>query len=80
LEEEIAAQEALFPNQTALAFDAYIAVIAARLYQTVRRPRGRELDLAIAATALAFEAELWTLNRSDFSDIPHLRLIRPAIK
>jgi len=41
----------------------------------VRRPRGREIDLAIASVALTDGAALWTLNRQDFSDNPDLRLI-----
>jgi len=35
---------------------------------------GREADIAIAACAIVREAELWTLNRADFRDIPNLRL------
>ncbi|MEO7794257.1 MAG: type II toxin-antitoxin system VapC family toxin [Thermoanaerobaculia bacterium] len=75
LEPELAAQEALFPRAGALAFAAQEAAIASRLYAAVARPRGREIDLAIAAHALAFEARLWTLNLDDFSDIPHLQLL-----
>jgi len=41
----------------------------------VRRPRGREVDLAIAACAIVHGARLWTLNRDDFTDIPDLDLI-----
>jgi predicted nucleic acid-binding protein len=51
------------------------AALAATLYESVRRPQGREIDLAIAAVALTDGAALWTLNRHDFSDIPDLRLI-----
>lgn len=49
--------------------------IAARLYGEVRSPRGREIDLAIAATAVGRDATLWTLNESDFRDIPGLKLV-----
>jgi predicted nucleic acid-binding protein len=35
----------------------------------------REIDLAIAATAIIRDAALWTLNRDDFSDIEGLTLI-----
>jgi len=35
--------------------------------------RGRELDLAIAASAILHDAVLWTLNHRDFADIPRLR-------
>ena len=48
--------------------------MAARLYARVRRARGREIDLAIAACAIVHEASLWTLNRSDFADISGLTL------
>lgn len=78
LPEEVAAQEALFPSALALPFGFQEARLAARLYAVVRRPRGRELDLAIAACALAWEAELWTLNLGDFRDIPGLRVSPPG--
>jgi predicted nucleic acid-binding protein len=71
---EIDDQEALFPRETAVPFDSESAAIAARLYSKVPRARGREIDLAIAACALAHGAALWTLNRSDFADIPDLKL------
>ncbi len=73
---EIAAQEALFPSEAALAFGAREAAVSAGLYRAIKRPRGREFDLAIAACALVRDADLWTLNKADFSDIPHLRLRR----
>jgi predicted nucleic acid-binding protein len=49
--------------------------VAARLYGTVKQPRGREIDLAVAACALHDGAALWTLNRADFRDLPGLTLI-----
>ena len=76
LSEELAAQEALFPSGSALPFGAPEALLSSRLYRSVRRPRGREIDLAIAASAIIREAALWTLNTADFSDIPGLRLWR----
>jgi tRNA(fMet)-specific endonuclease VapC len=75
---EIAHQQALFPVDAALSFGAAEAVIAARLYRDVARARQREFDIAIAATALAHEASLWTLNAPDFRDIPGLRLYAPS--
>jgi predicted nucleic acid-binding protein len=70
--DELAAQEALFPAGTALPFEIEQSQVAARLYGSVKRPRGRELDLAIAAHAITRDAELWTLNPRDFDDIPGL--------
>jgi len=76
LPEEIAAQEALFPSESAVPFGYSEAALSARLYRSVRRPRGREIDLAIAACVLTREAALWSLNPADFADIPDLRLWR----
>jgi predicted nucleic acid-binding protein len=75
--EELAAQEALFPSDRAIPYGPDEAMLAAELYRSVRRPRGREVDLAIAATAMAWEAALWTLNTGDFRDIPGLELVEP---
>ncbi len=72
---DLAAQEALFPSEQAVAFGPAEAAAAARLYKQVSRPRGREIDLAVAASALSNGAAIWTLNPADFRDIPGLRLI-----
>ncbi len=72
--EELADQEALFPLASAIPFESKDAEIAARLYRSVRGGRAREADLAIAACAIRNDAELWTLNRTDFSDVPGLKL------
>lgn len=77
LPEELVAQEALFPSGTALEFGPRDAEIAAELYRTVPHARGREIDLAVASTALLRDAELWTLNTLDFEDVPGLRLYSP---
>lgn len=77
--EELEAQEALFPSELAIPFGAVEAAISARLYRSVRKPRGRELDVAIAACAINYNADLWTLNVADFRDIPGLELYLPAI-
>lgn len=74
---ELAAQEALFPADTAIPFGPVEAARAASLYHTVPRALGRELDLAIAACALEWDAELWTLNLQDFDDLPGLVARRP---
>ena len=74
---ELAAQAQLLPTEEAIPFDHRMAASAADMYRRVRRPRGRELDLAIAACALSHDAALWTLNPSDFADIPGLSLFDP---
>ncbi len=71
---EIATQAALFPAESALPFGPREALLSAELYRSVKRPRGREIDLAIAACAIIRNAGLWTLNTADFRDIPQLRL------
>jgi len=73
--EEILAQEALFPSGGALIFGPDEARVAAALYRTLPRSRGREVDLAIAATALVWNARLWTMNEQDFRDVPGLELV-----
>ena len=73
--QELAAQEALFPRESAVSFGPAEAATAAELYSRVPRPRGREVDLAIAACALTWEARLWTLNVEDFVDIPSLEVV-----
>ena len=75
--EELAAQEALFPRESAIPFAAAEAALAAGLYARLRKARGREIDLAIAACALVRNAKLWTLNTEDFDDIPDLHVSAP---
>ena len=77
IEEELEGQEVLFPSMDSVPFGFVEARIASQLYKTVKRPRGREADLAIAACALASSASLWTLNDDDFKDIPGLELWKP---
>lgn len=73
-ESELAHQEALFPSESAAPFGHREAAVAADLYRAVSRARQREFDLAVAACAVTSGAELWTLNREDFWDIPGLML------
>lgn len=73
--DDLELQGRLLPTAEIRPFGPAEAEIAARLYAEVRRPRGRDIDLAIAASALAQGAHLWTLNRADFEDIPGLRLV-----
>jgi predicted nucleic acid-binding protein len=72
--QELALAERLFPRESAIVFGSAEGALSAKLYRSVRRPRGREIDLEIAACAIVREAELWTLNRDDFKDVPALRL------
>ena len=72
---ELRVQEEMFPRRTAVPFDTEAAAQAAKLYQQTPRPRGREVDLAVAACALAQGAGLWTLNDDDFGDLPGLKLM-----
>ncbi len=77
LEGEVADQEALFPSARSVRFGAKEADVAAVLYRAVSHPRGRDIDLAIAACALTHGAMLWTSNPDDFRDIPGLMLFAP---
>lgn len=74
LPSELALQEALFPAQHAIMFGHREASLSADLYRSLKRARGREIDLGIAACAIVRDAGLWTLNVADFRDIPQLRL------
>jgi len=73
--EELSAQELLLPKRTAFPFGLDEAVLAADLYRRMKRPRHREIDVAIAACAISAGASLWTLNPEDFVDIPGLTLV-----
>ncbi len=72
---ELEDQEALFPTEDSVAFGSGEALIASDTYRSVPRSRGREIDIAIAACAIAHDAELWTMNGRDFHDIPKLKLL-----
>ncbi len=69
---ELAIESALLGPDAVVDFGAAEARLAADLYRKVKRARGRELDLAIAACAVSRSAPLWTLNPRDFQDIPGL--------
>jgi predicted nucleic acid-binding protein len=73
-DQELAYQEALFPRDAAFGFGVQEAAAAADLYRQLGRARGREIDLAIAASAIVHGAALWTLNAEDFRDVPGLEL------
>ena len=71
---ELELRIAVMPDEHIASFGPAEAARSAGLYKIVRRARGREADLAIAACAIEREAALWTLNTTDFNDIPGLRL------
>lgn len=76
ISEQIEAQEALFPSSEAIAFASSEALLAADIYKKIKRARGREIDIAIAACAIVHEAQLWTVNPAGFKDIPNLKLLQ----
>jgi predicted nucleic acid-binding protein len=73
-EEELTWQEALVPSAHARVFGEIAAVTAAGMYRRLKRARGRDMDIAIAACAVADGARLWTLNPDDFRDLPGVEL------
>lgn len=73
-DEELTWQEALMPAAHARAFGEIEAVAAAELYRGLKPARGRDMDIAIAACAIAQGARLWTLNPADFRDLPGVEL------
>lgn len=72
---DLSAQEALFPTENAVAFGATEAALAAKLRSQLPRRRGRAVDVAIAACAIANGAAIFTLHPDDFRGIPGVRLI-----
>jgi predicted nucleic acid-binding protein len=72
---ELGVQEELLPADRAVMFGSAEARLSASMYGKVKRPRGRETDLAIAACAITHGAALWTLNPSDFDDVPGLKML-----
>ena len=71
---ELTWQESLMPSSHARVFGGSEAVAAAEIYRGLRRARGRDMDIAIAACAVAHGARLWTLNPDDFRDLPGVEL------
>jgi predicted nucleic acid-binding protein len=76
--EELDDQEQLLPSAEARAFGPAEAARAAGLYRSLRRPRGRDMDIAVAACAIEHGANLWTLNPDDFRDLSGLKLYEPV--
>src|SRR5207247_11312592 len=76
--QRMAAAEALCPSSGAISFGSAEALMASDVYGKIKRPRGREIDIAIAACAIVHDAQLWTVNEADFQDIPNLGLLQFA--
>ena len=77
-EDERADQEAVLPAASARVFGPDEAARAAQLYRSLKRARGPDLDIAIAACAIEHGARLWTLTPDDFRDLTGLDLYDPA--
>jgi predicted nucleic acid-binding protein len=76
-DEEIADQESLLPSSDAQPFGPSEARRAATLYRALKRARGRDMDIALAACAIEHGAAIWTLNPADFRDLG-VKLHTPA--
>ena len=76
--EELSDQEALLPAAEARDFGPAEARRAAHLYSSLTRPRGRDMNIAIAACAIEHGARLWTLNPGDFRDMSGLSMYEPV--
>lgn len=74
---ELELQETILPASRAVEFGPEEAAVAAGLYRKVARPRGRDVDLAIASCAITRGTPLWTLNEQDFRDVRGLILFHP---
>jgi predicted nucleic acid-binding protein len=72
--EHLALASLVVEEEDVLPFDAHLAQVAAETFRRLGSPRRRANDIAIGPTAAADEAELWTLNASDFEGVPNLRL------
>ena len=70
-DDELMAVEAFFEPDVVAAFGSREAPCRI-LFRQVKRARQRQVDLAIAACAIEQRASLWTLNLSDFRDLPGL--------
>ena len=76
--EELDDQEALLPSPDIREFGPSEASRAAEIYRALKRARGRDMDIAIAACAVTHGAQLWTLNPADFAELPGLALYSVA--
>lgn len=74
VEKRRAAVDALLGTLEILDFDADCASAYRRIMETVGFSRKKVIGRMIAATALAHDLSLITLNGRDFRDIPELKL------
>ncbi len=74
VDSDIQLQRQLHPDDQIVLFGPSEAAKAGQLYRQLKRARGRQMDIAIAACAIEHAAALWTVNPVDFRDIPGLRL------
>lgn len=72
--QELAVGRSFFVGDGIIPFSEELAVQAAELFRQLGSPRKRVADIAIAATARAFEARLLTRNERDFADVPGVLL------
>jgi predicted nucleic acid-binding protein len=75
--EQLAVARAFFGEHGVVPLSEDIALDAAEIFRRLGSPRKRAADIAIAATAIACRASLWTHNARDFAGIAGLELRRP---
>jgi predicted nucleic acid-binding protein len=78
-EDEVETVRLFFETDRLATFGERDAKTAALLFRQIKRARQRQADLAIAACAIEEGAALWTLNASDFDDVPGLRLYQAPV-
>ena len=72
--EQLALARLVIEDDDVVALDVGLAEAAAGLFRQLGSPRRRANDLAIAATAMAVGATLWTPNDGDYRGIEGLVL------
>lgn len=75
--EQLAVARSFFGEHGVVPLSEDIAIEAAEIFRRLGSPRKRAADIAIAATAIACRAPLWTQNARDFAGIPGLEIRKP---